>query len=182
MSSSSILFCTASSSFLNSLDDWLFWLSHNARSCSANSASSSRTFPVIVFIASRMAASIVEVFIKCDVQETYILRYLLHCHEESESYTTPESRCFASGLEKLIREPQSAQKTMPDSRCMYVPSGSLFGQRFRRRCALSHVSWSMMASWVSLKIICSSGVAARRFFSLKFSRILLRSTVCPRYS
>lgn len=102
----------------------------------------------------------------------YILRYLLHCHEESESYTTPESRCFASGLEKLIREPQSAQKTIPDSRCVYVPSGSLFGQRFRRRCALSHVSWSMIASWVSLKIICSSGVAARRFFSLKFSRIL----------
>ena len=85
-------------------------------------------------------------------------------------------------LEKLIREPQSAQKTIPDSRCVYVPSGSLFGQRFRRRCALSHVSWLMMASWVSLKIICSSGVAARRFFNLKFSRILLRSTVCPRYS
>ena len=59
-----------------------------------------------------MAASIVEVFIKWDVQEVYILRYLLHCHEESESYTTPESRCFASGLEKLIREPQSAQKTI----------------------------------------------------------------------
>ena len=60
----------------------------------------------------------VDVLIKWDVQETYILRYLLHCHEESESYTTLESRCLDSGLEKLIREPQSAQKTIPDSRCV----------------------------------------------------------------
>ena len=109
----------------------------------------------------------VDVLIKWDVQETYILRYLLHCHEESESYTTLESRCLDSGLEKLIREPQSAQKTIPDSRCVYVPSGSLFGQRFRRRCALSHVSWSMIASRVFLNTILSSGVAARRFFMLE---------------
>lgn len=33
-----------------------------------------------------------------------------------------------------------------------------------------------------MKTILSSGVAARRFFSLKFSRILLHSTVWPRYS
>ena len=123
----------------------------------------------------------VEVLIKWDVQETYILRYLLHCHEESESYTTSESRCLDSGLEKLIREPQSAQNTIPAKRCEYVPLGSFFGFLLRRRCALSHVSWSMIASWVFLNTILSSGVAARRFFSLKFSRMLLHSTVSPTY-
>ena len=86
----------------------------------------------------------VEVLIKWDVQETYILRYLLHCHEESESYTTSESRCLDSGLEKLIREPQSAQNTIPANRCEYVPLGSFFGFLLRSLCALSHVSWSMI--------------------------------------
>ena len=96
--------------------------------------------------ALRIAASMVEVLIKWDVQETYILRYLLHCHEESESYTTSKSRCLDSGLEKLIREPQSAQNTIPARRCEYVPLGSFFGFLLRSLCALSHVSWSMIAS------------------------------------
>ena len=56
------------------------------------------------------------------------------------------SRCLDSGLEKLIREPQSAQNTIPAKRCEYVPLGSFFGFLLRRRCALSHVSWSMIAS------------------------------------
>ena len=113
--------------------------------------------------------------------ETYILRYLLHCHEEIR-IATHQNRCLDSGLEKLIREPQSAQNTIPAKRCEYVPLGSFFGFLLRRRCALSHVSWSMIASWVFLNTILSSGVAARRFFSLKFSRMLLHSTVWPRYS
>ena len=181
-SNSSILFWTECSSFLLSEDTCVFWFSHAAWSCSANSSSFSIISFVIALIALRIAVSMVEVLIKWDVQETYILRYLLHCHEESESYTTSESRCLDSGLEKLIREPQSAQNTIPARRCEYVPLGSFFGFLLRRRCALSHVSWSMIASWVFLNIILSSGVAARRFFNLKFSRILLHSTVWPRYS
>ena len=112
-------------------------------------------FFVIALIALRIAASMVEVLIKWDVQETYILRYLLHCHEESESYTTWESRCLDSGLEKLIREPQSAQNTIPANRCELCSTSVSF---FRISscaafCALSHVSWSMIASWVFLNII-----------------------------
>ena len=40
-----------------------------------------------------------------------------------------------------------------------------------------HVSGSMMASWVSGKIISSSGVAALRCLVLKFSQMDLPNTV-----
>ena len=49
--------------------------------------------------------------------------------------------------------------------------------RTRSFWAMSHVSWSMMASWVSGNIISSSGVAALRCFVLKFSQIDLPNTV-----
>ena len=113
------------------------------------------------------------------------LRSLLnppHWKAESESYTFPPLMDFASGLVYRIFEPQSAQNTSPDRRCVFVPLDRRLGLRTRRRWAVSHVSWSMMASWVSGKNISSSGVAGLRFLVLKFSQTVLPRMVCPRYS
>ena len=72
-----------------------------------------------------------------------LLRSLLnppHWKAESESYTFSPLILFASGLVYRIFEPQSAQNTNPDRRCVFVPPDRRLGLRIRSRWAVSHVS------------------------------------------